>query len=203
MRRIICVIIFTTSVFTLLGQEIQTIFKHGRVGGYGAISNKFTHIGGQFANMPMIYGGVFINRRVMLGLGGGVTTNNIPVPDIHREISSAKLSYAYGQAGLVTEWVWRSNRSIHLVFHLFTGAGYTMQYDRSFSNDQYNHDAVYDENWFMVAEPGVQLEVNLFKWMRFSPGISYRKAYDSQARGLTDDDLTNWTYSATLKFGRF
>jgi hypothetical protein len=96
-----------------------------------------------------------------------------------------------------------SNRAAHLVFHLFTGAGYTVQYDRDFSDAGNTHQSLYDQNWFMVAEPGLQLELNLFRWMRLSPGISYRQTYDSQGRGLDDTALSHWTYSATLKFGKF
>jgi hypothetical protein len=60
-----------------------------------------------------------------------------------------------------------------------------------------------DTNWFFVAEPGVQLEVNVFKWMRFSPGISYRAAFGSDGLGMKDSDISNISYNATLKFGKF
>ncbi len=141
----------------------------------------------------------------MLGLGVAGTTNHIPVPLEFSEAPTTQLSYGYGQAGLVTEWVMGSNKSAHLVFHLFTGAGYTTQYERWTNNDfDWNSShPVYDQNWFFVAEPGVQLEVNFFRWMRFSPGISYRKTYDSNGRGLTDNDLSDWSYNLTLKFGKF
>lgn len=56
-----------------------------------------------------------------------------------------------------------------------------MQYNRNYLYG-YDYDypnAIHDENWFMSEEPGAQLEINLFRWMRFSPGISYRKTYGS------------------------
>lgn len=196
-----CALIATASVAQ--EQPIQTIFKNGHVGGYVALSNKFTRMAGEFANMPYVYGGVFINRRFLLGAGVAATTSYLPVPAVHSERPGARMSYGYAQGGLVTEWVMGSNRAAHLVFHLFTGAGYTMQYDRDFGDAGNTHQSVYDQNWFMVAEPGVQLELNLFRWMRLSPGISYRQTYDSQGRGLDDHALSHWTYSATLKLGKF
>jgi hypothetical protein len=60
-----------------------------------------------------------------------------------------------------------------------------------------------DENWFFVLEPGAQIEVNLFKWMRFCPGISYRASFGSDGRGLTDKEVSNVSYNATFKFGKF
>lgn len=203
----------TNLVFILLlvatvshAQEIQTVFKGGRVTAYGALSNKFTKINGQYANIGEVYGGVYLNQRFMIGLGGGAVTNNIPVPAEYSTIPGENLSYEYGQCGLVTEYVLGSNKAFHLVFHLFSGAGFTVQYNRYKWDDEFDHDwnkDKRDENWFFVAEPGVQLEVNLFRWMRFSPGVTYRSAFGSDAAGLSDSDLSNMSYNVTLKFGKF
>ncbi|WP_333819289.1 hypothetical protein [Ohtaekwangia sp.] len=190
-------------------QDMQTVFKSGgRVTGYGALSNKFTKINGRYANIAEVYGGVYLNRRFMIGLGGGAVTNNIPVPSEYSVVPGENLSYEYGQCGLVTEYVLGSNKAFHLVFHLFSGAGFTVQYNRYNWDDEFNHNDwdkhdKHDENWFFVAEPGVQLEVNLFRWMRFSPGVSYRSAFGSDAAGLSDSNLSNMSYNVTLKFGRF
>ena len=188
------------------GQEIQTVFKKGASsGGYGAITNKFTTINGEYANLVGIYGGWYVNHWFMLGVSASAATNNIAVPLEFSAYPSKNLSYEYGQVGLVTEYVVSSNKRMHLVFDLFSGAGYTFQYPRYDWNNDYDQqgDQVHDENWFFVAEPGVQLEINLTRWMRFSPGISYRTAFGSDAAGLTDNNLSNVSYNATLKFGKF
>ena len=40
------------------GQEIESLFKSDAPsGGYGAISNKFTTINGEYANIVEVYGG--------------------------------------------------------------------------------------------------------------------------------------------------
>lgn len=188
------------------GQEIQTVFKKGNSsGGYGAITNKFTNLNGEYANISGVYGGWYVNHWFMLGFGAAGVTNNIKVPLEFSTDPSRNLSYGYGQFGLMTEFVVASNKRLHVAFDLFSGAGFTLQYPRyNWQNDNNNQgDQVYDENWFFVAEPGVQLEVNLFKWMRFSPGISYRAAFGSDGAGLTDNSLSNVSYNATLKFGKF
>ncbi len=187
--------------------EIQTIFKSNPVrssGGYGALTNKFTTINGEYANLVEIYGGWYINHRFMIGLSGGATTNDLPVPSQFSAIPGENLSYEYGQFGLATEYVLGSNRTFHLVFQLMTGAGFTLQYDRNNYRESYSRSGVaLDENWFFVAEPGVQLEVNIFKWMRFSPGYSYRTVYGSNAPGLRDKDISGSSLNLTLKFGKF
>jgi hypothetical protein len=195
--------------------EIQTVFKGGgRVTGYGALTNKFTAIRGKYANIAGVYGGVYLNQRLFLGLGGAASTNNIGVPAEYSAIPGADLTYQYGQCGLVTEYVLNSNKVFHVTFSLFSGAGFTLQYDRHDWDDwddwdddddfdDWDRDNAHDENWFTVVEPGVQVEVNVFKWMRFSPGVSYRTAFGSDGKGLSDSDLSDISYNVTLKFGRF
>ncbi|MHA4740103.1 hypothetical protein [Dyadobacter sp. MSC1_007] len=192
-------------------QDNQTIFQNRgiyRSGGYAAISNKFTKINGDYANMAEIYGGWFINQRFMLGIGAAATTNHIPVPLNKQNFPGRKMTYQYGQFGLMTEYVFASTRKVHFTANLLTGAGFTMQYDRrdvedwdwDDFDDRYDDD---DAKCFFVMEPGVQAEFNLLKWMRFSPGVSYRKAFNAKGNGLTDGDLSNISYNLTLKFGRF
>lgn len=190
-------------------ENIRTLFKGGnhRTTAYAALTNSITNIDGQYANLAGIYGGVYLNRRVMIGVGAAAATNNIPVPAQFSSIEGRDMSYEYGQFGLVTEVVVGSNRVFHPVFHLFAGPGFTVQYDRYGDNsegwDAWDQRAKRDENWFMVAEPGVQLEINVFKWMRFSPGVSYRLAYGNDAKGLSDSKLSGMNLNLSLKFGRF
>lgn len=188
-----------------VAQEIQTVFKSGRSGGYGAISNKFTTIRGEYANMVEVYGGWYSGSKFLLGFGGAALTNNIHVPLEYSTVPTVELSYMYGQFGLVTEYAVSSDKVMHVVFHLFTGAGVTGQYERYHWDDDDSdfNSTDLDENWFFVAEPGVQVELNLLKWMRFSPGVSYRATFGSDGLGLTDRDLSNISYNATLKFGKF
>lgn len=189
-------------------EEISTVFTGSGLrhsGGYGAIVNKFTTIDGKFANITEAYGGWFINRKFMIGIGGGATTNRITVPDQWKAIEDEDLSYEYGQFGLVTEYVLGSNRTIHAVFHLMTGAGFTLQYLRENYDQYYYHENDFrtDVNWLMVAEPGIQVEINLFRWMRFSPGVSYRFAHNSKFEGLPDNALSGASVNLALKFGKF
>jgi hypothetical protein len=80
-----------------------------------------------------------------------------------------------------------------------------MQYepDEWHNHKEIDWDGKRDEDWFFVVEPGVQVEVNLLKWMRFSPGVSYRSVVNSNALGLSDSKLSDISYNVTLKFGKF
>lgn len=186
--------------------EVRTIFKNTKgSGGYVALSNKLTSIHGSFANMPEIYGGWFIGKKFLVGIGGGSTTNYIPV-DIHESANpNQRMSYLYGQFGMVNELVIASNSPIHPVLHVFNGAGFTMQYHRprweDFDNPHYRED-IEDMKWYYICEPAIQVELNLLKWLRLSPGISYRFAFDNEKRKL-DDQVSGPSVSLGMKFGKF
>lgn len=184
--------------------KVQTLFDGKRVssGGYGAINSGFTTIRGKYTHMAGVYGGWYVNNRFMLGLGASASTNRLSVPDQFSAFTNRDMTWQYGQFGLMTEYVVGSDKPVHLVFQLFSGAGFTLQYERDGWHG-YDYDDVHDENWFVVAEPGVQLELNLFKWMRLSPGISYRATFGSEGLGLKDKDLSALSYRATLKFGKW
>jgi hypothetical protein len=207
MRKSIALFLVLAGLYSnISAQEIQTVFRNSHsTGGYGALTNRFTHIGGEFANLCGIYGGVYLNHKFMIGLSAIALTNDLEVPSEYSVDPTRHMSYQYGQVGLVTEYVLGSNKAVHVVFDLFSGAGFTLQYERHSDWDDFDsdQDKAYDQNWFFVAEPGVQVEVNLTRWMRFSPGVSYRLAYGSDAAGLTDNDLRDINYNVTLKFGKF
>lgn len=185
--------------------EVRTLFHSGPSGGYGVINNKFTSVYGSYAYMPEVYGGWFINKKFLLGIGGGATTNFIPVPTSESSAPSKRMSYLYGQAGLVNEIVIASNGAIHPVLHWFNGAGLSLQYERPEWNEMGDSDYTEqadDLRWFYITEPGVQIELNLFRWMRMSPGISYRFAFDNETRTL-NKDVSGPSASIALKFGKF
>jgi hypothetical protein len=192
------------------GYHIKTIFSNNgprSSGGYIAFSNKLTAINGDYANLVEMYGGWYIGHRFLIGVGGAATTNYIPVPMEYSVNPNGRMTYEYAQAGLMTEYVIASDRAIHVAFQLFAGAGFTMQYDwHAWAHDSYwntYEDYDHNENFFAVAEPGVKVEVNVFRWLRFSPGISYRLAYGSDGIGLPDSAIEGTSVNLTLKIGKF
>jgi len=208
-RYIVLVVLFSGLMQTVNGQDnVETIFNgHKKSGGYGAISNKFTSINGEFANMVELYGGWFINQKLLIGAGFTGSTNFIEVPESFSSMPGLPMSYQYGQVGLVTDYIIASNKAVHVGFHVTTGAGFTCQYYRPSSWSDYDsyddYDYDYDESWSFVIEPGIQLELNVLKWMRFSPGVSYRFTDGSTGKGLSDKDLSGASVNVTLKFGGF
>jgi hypothetical protein len=207
---LLCATVFLSApAFAQEGYHIKTIFcNHGNhsTGGYVALGNKFTTIRGQFANLAEVYGGWYINHRWLIGAGFAATTNTVRVPEQFSAQPGVNMSYGYGQAGLMTEYVFGSDKAVHVAVQLFAGSGFTFQYQPfGFDGDDWNNSTAHDhdENYFAVAEPGVKIEVNVFRWLRLCPGISYRMTFESEGKGLSDDDLSGTSLNMTIKIGRF
>src|SRR5690606_19509939 len=110
------ILIFTlfTTVLTY-AQEIQTVFNSQRVTVYAALTNKFTAIRGDFANMLGAYGGVYITRIVMLGLRGFATKHHNSKTTEFRSCQDTLYRYGYVQSGMITDWVSGSNKPVRMV----------------------------------------------------------------------------------------
>src|SRR5688572_26240282 len=105
---LITILLILLSTISLWAQDdhIQTIFGRSHSsGGYGALFNKFTKIDGKFANISGVYGGWYVNHRFLIGAGVASTTNYIKVPDQYNMLPGARMTYEYGQGGVVTEYV--------------------------------------------------------------------------------------------------
>lgn len=203
------VLVFISAALCSYSQEIQTLFRQDTLrssGGYGAITNKFTKINGHYANLTGVYGGWYVNHHFTLGLSAASLTNNLRVPEEYSAVPGSNLSYQYVQFGLFTEYVVASSRMVHLNVQLMSGTGFTTQYRRydwDFHEDRHDFDDIYDTNWFVVVEPGLNVEINLLKWMRLSTGVSYRTALGSDGIGIKDKDISGGSIDVGLKFGKF
>lgn len=200
-------VMLVTVALAASAQKNQTIFGSGqpkKSGAYGAIANKFTRINGSFANINEVYGGWFVNRSLLIGASISATSNRIDVPEVNKLWDGGRMTYQYGQVGLMTEYVIGSTKKVHFAVNLVTGAGFMLQYDRYDLRDWDDH-YVRNNNpsFFFVMEPGAQLELNLINWMRFSPGVSYRRTFGSDSKGLSDNDISGFAGNITFKFGRF
>lgn len=189
-------------------QQNETIFADKGLhqsGGYAGISNKFSKINGEWTNMNELYGGWFVNRKLMIGIGGAASTNRISVPSEFLAVPGRRLSYQYGQFGLMTEYVIASTKKVHFNFNLLAGSGFYTQIERNGHDDHFDDLDDFDHRakFFPLVEPGFQVEFNLLKWMRFSPGVSYRRTFGDNMPELGNRDLSSLSYNLTLKFGKF
>ena len=61
----------------------------------------------------------------------------------------------------------------------------------------------YRSDLFLIAEPGVNLELNVFKFMRLAGGVSYKFISDAQIPNIERSDIEGFAGNLSLRFGWF
>ncbi|WP_066631111.1 hypothetical protein [Labilibacter marinus] len=194
--------------------EIRTIFSNESVrsnGGYGGLMVNYSNIANRDAILMGAKGGWVINHAFTLGLGGyGFITE--PKHDVSL---NKDYEFAGGYGGLLLEPIIGAKHPVHLSFPILIGAGGVAYTTTNFDYDNnYNYEDTYeDSDAFFVLEPGVELEFNVVKFMRFALSCSYRYtsdvnlSYTSEGTDFSSiaskNMLHGWNFGLAFKFGKF
>ena len=182
----------------LPAQQEQTMFSgpmdHG---GFGGPVVKFTRIADHFGIFVGGRGGWILNHSFVLGGGGYGLANPNDFTLIQNGIER-RLGLGYG--GVELEYINRWADVGHLTLGILIGAGGASWYD--WRHEDWGYEDYYTDAFF-IAEPAVNLELNLFHFFRLGVGGSYRFVDDVELPGLSDSDMRGPAGSLTLKFGSF
>jgi hypothetical protein len=184
--------------------EIQTLVGHNNaVGGYGAISMRYTQLEDRDAFVFGARGGIVMGHVVSLGLGGAGFFN-----DVHYDATTGTdISLAGGYGGFFFEPVIMPKFPVHVSFPVLIGAGGVAivsvddddDWDESFKSE--SSDA------YMVIEPGIEVELNITNFFRFCVGGYYRYTSNVDISdpqyNIPTDILRGFSGGVTFKFGRF
>jgi len=186
--------------------SMQTLFTKDNLkftGGYLAPEVK---VGNVHEDISLIIGGKMgftFNEHFTIGLAGYGLTNNSNFDINNDPLDPARIGMGYG--GLNLEYTFFSNKKVHFTIPVVVGAAgiYVYEDDGDFFSDQFNE---IENSAAFVVEPGVNIELNLFKFFRIDLGASYRliegTAFDNNI-GLNDEDLSDLSFNVGFKFGFF
>jgi len=192
----ILILFFTSSI--LFAQE-ETLVSGGlKSSGFGGPVIKFTQLDGKFGVLVGGRGGWIINSTFIIGGGGYGLVNNISSEDCFCDYSP-KLTFGYG--GLELEYIIMSDNLIHFSIYTLFGAGAVSYRDDKGWEDWHND--FYKENTFFVAEPAVNVEVNITTFFRMSFGGGYRFISGVNKAELSNSDLSGFAGVLAFKFGSF
>jgi hypothetical protein len=201
--RIKLIIILSSIVLNLTAQtskEVKTLFGTGTPGiGYFITPFcQFGSIAGSTAVIPGVGAGIVFNNNISLDLRYKfIATENTPAGEVDNRL------YLDGQwFGIRGEYIFKPENAVHLSFPLEVGMG-EIELDLKDSYEDQHVTIPSDEAWFFNLEPGVALEINLWKYMKLNLTAGYRFVSDITFRNLSENDLMGFTYSAALKIGIF
>jgi len=182
---------------TFMGQEEVSN------GGFGAPVIKFTSINSQFGVLVGGKGGWIINHSIILGAGGYGLVNQTdgPVSSV-----SNNVSLVLGYGGFEMGYIISSDKIVHSAVGILIGAGAVSQ-RKNYNIFNYNitlpNLAALGYDNFFIAEPEVDIEFNIVRFLRIDIGASYRIISGVNQNGLKNSDLAGVSGIMTLKFGKF
>ena len=203
--RICFISLFLFLCLTIIANEPVKVKKQGyEIGGFGGFGLNYTEISSCESLGATIQGGVILNHW----LAGGIQANTFfsinPLKDKLTD-QDANMLGVYG--GLFASPIVYSNSLVHFTVPIFVGYGglYYELYDLTNSVSQ-----IEDSDQFWVFEPGIELEINILRFLRLAVGGYYRcsskikLAYKNGSDPILPDNVLNgFSVGVKLRFGKF
>jgi len=177
---------------TLLGQRAAD--SPHRLGWFIAPTFDTTSFGNTLAYGPGIRGGIYLNRRLAIGLTGTiVATGDTVIKD--EEVRNLG---TYG--GLFLQYLVHADQLLHVTFESTLGDGKWCQ--RIGDANATEADGCTGRN-FLVFEPVAGVELNLSRHVRVATGLGYRFAVAANGVGPSSRDMSGVVMRTSLVFGSF
>lgn len=168
-------------------------------GGYGGPVFMYSRVQGKDALFFGGRGGWLADHHFVLGAGGFALVSRIAppegAPDIGEEL---RTEFAYG--GLWLEYILLPDKLVHASIGTLLGGG-AVSYSRIRRMER--QDRQVESDVVFAVEPVLSVELNLTRFLRMSAGAGYRHVGSVELTGLRQKDLSGFTGSVMLRFGRF
>ena len=184
----------------LFAQEETLISGKVEHGGFGGPVVKFTQMKDEFAMLVGGRGGWIINHTFVIGGGGYGLVSEIEADAL--SFTGEPLYLAVGYGGLELEYIASSNKLVHFSVPVLIGAGGIDYIERDFEDHHFD-DHYFDGDVFFIAEPGINMILNVTSFFRLGVGGSYRFVSGVEIAPLENSDLSGPSAVVTLKFGKF
>ncbi len=199
-RLLVFVVILTCSAFARERTLISGEMDHG---GYGGPVFKYTQIGPNKTDGFLVggQGGWIIDHKFVLGgagygLASKVQADWYEVRTFDGESVPYVLDFGYG--GLLLGFISSSDDLIHYeLFAVLGGGGIDYRLEDNYESYDNSGDAIF------VAEPGINLMLNVTEFFRLGVGATYRFVQGVDLPGMTNDDFNNFSAQIIFKFGAF
>lgn len=191
------------------GNEMQTIFgnRDNKIdhGGYFGLSVGYTQINGKDVMTLGGRAGWLIDHHVTVGLAGKAFMNTIFIEGDFNNAPEGGLYMSGGYGGFFIEPIIAPNFPIHVSFPVMIGGGGLVLNDHSWHDYDWEYDYYepYDWDSFFVVEPGVDIELNVVKFLRIAFGASYRITSNLHISEVPKDMMNGFNADVTFKFGKF
>ena len=183
----------------------ETVFTKDNIkftGSYIALEFKMSDVRddiGIFAGGKM---GFSFNNKFSLGIAAyGLIYNSdftVLAPDMWSDLTQQLASIKFIYGGLLLEYTFFSNKIVHFNIPVVIGVG-----KASLKGEDHIFLERIEKSSAFVIEPGLELEVNLFKLLKVDLGVSYRNVSNTSLQYIDEEDLVGLSYNLTFRFEFF
>jgi hypothetical protein len=204
------VLLFTSSFLMAQDEpeeEMQTLFGDEKLtfGGYGGPRVAFSSFDNNDIWLVGGRGGVIINHCFVIGGAGYGIVNSPRYNDLVIDDTTYPNLYLQGgYGGLLLEGIIWSRKLVHFSVPVLIGAGGVMFSDKRYPDGDEDYDIhVIEHTPFFVIEPGIEVELNVVRFMRLAAGVSYRYAPKAELPNIASNAFNSLNVSLSFKFGNF
>jgi hypothetical protein len=195
MKKFLLFFLLTFFSFPLFAQDDSTysnkeevIFpKIQKIGVFGGPSMKIGQINRTVGLFMGGEGGVILNNQLIIGGGGYSLITNVDASSYFEP--KLELNMDYG--GVIFGYIDRSNQAIHYSIHTLIGGGEISWSNQNswlgFKGSNDNEDKFSKDSYFVI-EPGVNIEMRLYKNVEMDFGLNYLFAFDVNSQITLNSD---------------
>jgi hypothetical protein len=171
-------------------------------GGYGGPRVMLSTINSEMGVLVGGHGGWVLNHALFVGGSGYCLVNQLETP---ASTSTERRYIDFGYGGLEVGAIVASNSLIHLRVSTLVGGGGLSSSRRDYHDyDYYGDDMHRSADVFFVAEPNVEMVVNMTSWLRLTAGASYRYVDGIERNSdFSNSDFSGPSGVLSLNFGKF
>lgn len=173
MKKVMIVAAMLLSLGAHAQSDTKTLFGNGGPKSWGLMVSPGLQVGsvyGETALFTQLKAGVVLNGNWTLGGFGAVTPFELYPAGLQSQFS-VPTDFRLHTAGAFVEYRVKPSNLLHLAFPLSVGGLMNDMDDRDWDGIGIDDEG---EDFRLLVEPGVQLELNLHKFVRLYTGVSYR-----------------------------
>lgn len=192
-------VVFSYQDRTLLPEKFTS-------GYYGGPSFSVTNFADEVGLFVGGKGGWVINRKFVVGGSAGLLINSVdlrlrvPADSGDAQLDTALAANLY-YGGLELGYIESPGNLFHYSMWLQIGIGLIGYRDYECGTCGKKSDL--DNDIFFIAEPRMDLNLNLAKMVRLSLGMGWRYAYDLELRGISNQDFQGPIGILAVRVGRY
>lgn len=178
-----------------INAQVQTLVTNNiSRGGYGGPVFKVGTINGKAGFLSGGRGALILNHKVAIGGGSYSMISDIKLDQLSSNENMLYMDMSYG--GFEIEYIYDREKMVNWTVHTMIGGG-------TVRLSEHNPDVSIEKNNLFIVEPGINMDIKVFNYLRIGIGACYRITSGLDMTELSNSDFSGFAGTVIFKFGRF